>query len=308
MRYYNTNDRSVNNGMNRSVNSSSNDSNKRTMIQLTGSSSLPPQRRRKLHYVNARENNGCIDCLEPLKCFAAASSSNDHHCIKRRKSVTFHEPAILSVTVLKTLTEEEHSSVWYSREEFSALQAAVRDAVKLFRKSNWTLTSKDQCRRGLEKYQLQYERKRMERQHFDAVLSEQKRQRENGMLDDELLCQASLMNSSWALQNAQRTAQYDALVCQHLQQQQCQQRLEQQQRYSFFFDSQQHDDSRTVLETFDSYDEEHDRTAADNAECFQHLASLFAASRRPTPPPPMEDHSRSNGPAEEKRTTVVVMA
>lgn len=278
--------------------SNDNCTNKRAKMMLASASNLHRPQRRRLNCADPLDDEH--DCFEPIKWSPTSSldvTTDYLHCIlKHRKRVTFHDPVVVSVISLDKMTEEEHKSVWYSREDYLSLQSAVRTAVKLFRKNNWTVTSKGQCRRGLEKYQLHYERKNMERQHFEAVLCEQQRQRELGIFDAELLHQASLINSTWALQNAHRSAMYDALACQ--------QQHHQNQQQNYVVSHQ--DDSRTVMETLDSCDEgddtDSDQRIDPELECFPHLSAFLAASRLPTPPPsPTNKHSHDGSPS---RTSV----
>jgi hypothetical protein len=198
------------------------------------------------------------------------------------------------------MSEEEHQSVWYSHDEYIALHMALRSTVKEFRRSNWSSSYNGQCRRGLEKYQLQCDRRRLGRHHFDAVLSEQLRQKELGIVDEERIREASLSTSAFTIQVAQRTAHHDAeCVIRMLQYEQRQQeekedkmflRILQSLDLSYFMD---HNDVVDKVD-FDHYEPLDLNEVAHHPCCQDRSDPIAIESLLPTPPSSPSHASKRN--------------
>jgi len=153
-------------------------------------------------------------------CFAHRRNSpfsmakpNGLSCKKRTFRKVGFQPQIKLLSF--PLTDSDIQKTWYTQKDYQVFGKDVKATVRVLRKGNML----DVCSRGLEKYQsmkFHDEKKRREQTHYQTILLEQERQRQEGRRNPKILRMLSTVNSQWALQNALLVAQRDAAEVQRI--------------------------------------------------------------------------------------------
>lgn len=121
----------------------------------------------------------------------------------RRVRFATGNPQTFSILGRAEYTNEEKKSSWFQEDEYAQI---TKDCCKQVRKleKGEELRDKKYCSRGLEAHtrRASEAKSRTRRASFDAVLDEQDRQYEEGILDDDLISQfyidASASSQLWA--------------------------------------------------------------------------------------------------------------
>ena len=120
-----------------------------------------------------------------------SSGTNTHHHSRRsKKSVTFAPTIrVLRVLHINEYTLEEARRCWYSSFDYSMIKAEIMNTLHLMANDPKAAESDTLCFRGLETKLRDDSQRKMERrrQAINAVLSEQKLQRQKGVSKPEKL-------------------------------------------------------------------------------------------------------------------------
>jgi hypothetical protein len=111
--------------------------------------------------------------------------------VKRRRSLRFSLASNQSFPIphICDLDDEEVAAVWYEKKGYEAIKSNIIPTLRKMIKREKIEENNKYCVRGLEYLTLKGAKQRQQnkRQAVTAVLNEQKRQRDEGLQDDELL-------------------------------------------------------------------------------------------------------------------------
>jgi hypothetical protein len=136
---------------------------------------------------------------------ATTTTTGTSSTVKRKRSLRFSLASNQSFPIphISDLDDEEVAAVWYEKKGYDAIKSKTISTLRKMMKREEIEENNRHCVRGLEYLTLKgaQQRQHNKRQAVTAVLNEQKRQRDEGLQDDELLSEA-FRNASSHCQDA----------------------------------------------------------------------------------------------------------